>query len=92
MSQFDVTNSKHLGGAMGHQKVSTTFLTLLQRVKAHLLLRYCTKNLSIGVAWGALLNLFLIFEYMTTEPFGDPLSVDFPDVKKKFLINTHSNI
>ena len=73
---------------MGHQKSSTTFLTLLQRVKAHLLLRYCTKNMSIGVASkGTLLNLFCIFVYVTSELFAGPLSANFPDVKKlsKFL-------
>ena len=40
------------------------------------------KNLSIGVAQGALLKLFWIFEYVTSELFGGPLSTDFPDVKK----------
>ena len=48
----------------------------------HLLLRYCTKNLSIGVSWGALLNLFWNFEYVTSEPFAGPLSADFTHVKK----------
>ena len=43
-------NPKHLGGATGHQKLSTTFLTLSWRVKVHLLLRYYIKNVSIGVA------------------------------------------
>ena len=57
------------------------FLTLSQRVKAYLLLRYCIKNQSIGVAYGALLNLFWIFEYVTSESFGGPLGADFPDVK-----------
>ena len=50
MGQF-VAQSKTLkGGAMGHRKLSTTFLTLSQRIKAHLLLMYCIKNLSIGVS------------------------------------------
>ena len=58
MGQF-VSQSKTLrGGATGRRMPSTTFLTLSQRVKVHLLLRYCTKNLSIGVSYGALLNLF----------------------------------
>ena len=35
-------------------------------------------NLSIGVSWGALLNIFWIFEYVTSGPLG----ADFPDVKK----------
>ena len=48
----------------------------------HLLLRYCIKNLSIGVAYGTLLNLFWIFEYVTSELFVGPLSANFPDVKK----------
>ena len=48
----------------------------------HLLLRYCIKNQSIGVAEGALLNLFWIFEYVTFELFAGPLSVDFTDVQK----------
>ena len=51
---------------MGCQMSSTTFLTLSQRVKVHLLLRYCIKNLSIGVSYGGLLNLFWIFEYVTS--------------------------
>ena len=38
------------GGATGHRKSSTTFLTLSRRIKAHLLLMYCIKNLSIGVS------------------------------------------
>ena len=67
---------------MGRQKSSTTFLTLSQRVKVHLLLRYCIKNLSIGVAKGAMLNLFWIFEYVTSGPFAGPLSVNFTHVKK----------
>ena len=61
---------------MGHQKSSTTFLTLSRRIKAHLLLMYCIKNLSIGVSQGALLNLFWIFEYVTAGPFGGLLSAD----------------
>ena len=48
----------------------------------HLLLMYCIKNLSIGVSYSALLNLFQIFEYLTTRPFGGPLSANFTDVKK----------
>ena len=43
---------------------------------------YCTKNLSIGVSYGGLLNLFWIFEYVTTGPFGGPLSVNFTHVQK----------
>ena len=58
------------------------FLTLSQRVKVHLLFRYCIKNQSIGVAYGALLNLFWIFEYLTSEQFAGPLSVDSTDVQK----------
>ena len=45
---FPIQNTK--GGDMGHQKSSTTFLTLSWRIKAHLLLMYCIKNLSIGVS------------------------------------------
>ena len=67
---------------MGRGKSSTTFLTLSRMVKGHLLLRYCIKNLSIGVAKGALLNLFWIFEYVTSELFAGPLSVNFTDVQK----------
>ena len=67
---------------MGRQKLSTTFLTLSRRIKVHLLLRYCIKNLSIGVSQGALLNLFWIFEYVTSGPFAGPLSVDFTDVQE----------
>ena len=43
-------NPKHLGGVMGHQKSSTTFLTLSQRVNVYSILSYCTKNQSIGVS------------------------------------------
>ena len=75
MGQF-VSQSKTL---MGCGKSSTTFLTLSQRIKAHLLLMYCIKNQSIAVSWGALLNLFWIFEYLTTGPFGQLLSDDFTD-------------
>ena len=67
---------------MGHQKSSTTFLTLSRRIKAHLLLMYCIKNLSIGVSSGPLLNLFWIFECVTIGPFAGPLSVNFTHVKK----------
>ena len=50
MDQF-VSQFKTLeGGAMGHQKLNTTFLTHSQGVKVCLLLRYCIKNLSIGVS------------------------------------------
>ena len=45
---FPIRNTS--GGAMGRRKSSTTFLTLSQRIKAHLLLMYCIKNLSIGVS------------------------------------------
>ena len=48
----------------------------------HLLLMYCIKNLSIGVSWGALLSLFWIFEYVTSESFAGQLSADWRDVKK----------
>ena len=48
----------------------------------HLLLRYCIKNVSIGEAYGALLNLFWIFQYVTAGPFAGLLCTDFPDVKK----------
>ena len=43
---------------------------------------YCIKNLSIGVSWGSLLNLFWIFEYVTSGPFAGLLSVNFMDVQK----------
>ena len=45
---FPIQNT--LGGATGCRKSSTTFLTLSQRIKAHLLLMYCIKNQSIGVS------------------------------------------
>ena len=73
------------GGAMGYQKLSTTFLALPRRIKVHLLLMYCIKNQSIGVFWGTLLNLFWIFEYLTAGSFGQPLSANFTDVKKVHL-------
>ena len=43
---------------------------------------FCIKNQSIGVSYGALLNLFQIFDYLTTGLFAGPLSADFWDVKK----------
>ena len=43
---------------------------------------YSIKNLSIGVSYGGLLNLFWIFEYVTSELFGGPLSANCQDVKK----------
>ena len=73
-----IPNPKHFGGATGCQKLSTTFWTLSRRVKVHLLLRY----LSIGVAYGVLLNLFWTFEYVTAAAFAGLLSADFSDVKK----------
>ena len=51
----------------------------------HLLLRYCIKNLSIGVSYGALLNLLWIFEYVITGPFAGSLGANFPDVKKSSM-------
>ena len=45
------------------------------------------KNLSIGGAYGALLNLFWIFDHITIGQIGGLLSANWPDVKKvpKFL-------
>ena len=43
-------NPKHLRGCYGPLKVEYHFLTHSQRIEAHLLLMYCIKNLSIGVA------------------------------------------
>ena len=51
----------------------------------HLLLMYCIKNQSIGVSLDGLLNLFWIFEYVTSGSFAGPLSVDFTHVKKVHL-------
>ena len=45
---FAIQNTE--GGATGRRKSSTTFLTLSRRIKAHLLLMYCIKNMSIGVS------------------------------------------
>ena len=45
-----VCQSKHLRGCYSRWKSSTTFLTHSWRIKAHLLLMYCIKNVSIGVA------------------------------------------
>ena len=61
---------------MGYRKLSTTFLTLSRRIKAHLLLMYCIKNQSIGVSYGALLNIFQFFEYLTARLFAGPLSAN----------------
>ena len=77
---FPVWNTK--GGTMGHWKLSTTFLTLSKRIKAHLLWRLCINNCSIGGAYVSLLNLFSIFDHITTGPFSEPLSGHCPDVKK----------
>ena len=50
MGQF-VSQSKTLKGVLqAIVKVEYHFLTLSQRIKAHLLLMYCIKNLSIGVS------------------------------------------
>ena len=48
----------------------------------HLVLSLSIKNLSIGAAKGALLNLFWIFDHITIGPFGGPLSADCPDAEK----------
>ena len=58
------------------------FFDTSRRIKAHLLVMYCIKNLSISVSYGALLNLFWIFEYLTWGLFAGPLSGDFRDVEK----------
>ena len=36
------------------------FWLFSQRIKAHLLLMYCIKNLSIGVSWGGFLSMSLV--------------------------------
>ena len=64
------------------QPLMGLFLTLSQRIKAHLLLMYCIKNQSVGVAFCVLLNLFWIFEYVTSGLFAGPLRVNFTHVKK----------
>ena len=81
MGQF-FPNPKHLRGCYGQSNVEYHFFTLSQRIKVHLLLMYCIKNLSIGVSKGCLLNLFWIFEYVTSEPFAGPLSANFRDLEK----------
>ena len=43
-------NPKHIKGCYGLSKVEYHFLTLSQRIKAHLLLMYCIKNQSIDVS------------------------------------------
>ena len=58
----------------------------------HLLLMYCIRNLSIGVSYDGLLNLFLIFEYLTSGPFAGPLSADIPDVEKNSEISVAMGI
>ena len=72
---------------MGCRKSSTTFLAHLRGVKGHLLLMLSIKNLSIGGAKGALLNLFWIFDHIDIGSFGGPLSADCPGFEKiqKFL-------
>ena len=52
IGQFDWQSNMLVGegGPAGHLKLSTTFLIHSQRVNAYLLLRYCIKNQSIGVA------------------------------------------
>ena len=49
-------------------------MTLSQKVKVHLLLRYCINNLSIGAAYGALLNFFWILNIS--------LNAECPDVER----------
>ena len=90
---FDLWSHSHLwmvGWVDGHFEIYLNhlsplqgyFLTYLKGVKGHLLLRLSIKNLSIGGAYGALLNLFWIFDYMTVGSFGGLLSADCPDVEK----------
>ena len=75
---------KTWGGATGHWKSEYHFFDTFTEEYRTLIIasRYCIKNQSIGVAYGALLNLFWIFKYVTSEPFAGPLSADFTDVKK----------
>ena len=53
---------------------------------------YCIKNQSIGVSYDDLLNLFWIFEYVTSGPFAGPLSADCPDVEKNSEISVAMGI
>ena len=74
--QFD-SQSNILRGAMSCKKLSITFLTHSCRVKAYLFLRYCRKNQSTDVAWGALHDLLWIFEYITTGLFAGLISIGY---------------
>ena len=87
---FPIQNLK--GGATGCRKSSTTFFTLSRRIKVHLLLMYCIKNLSIGVSQGGLLNLFWIFEYVTSEPFCWVVKCRFPWCRKVETISVAMGI
>ena len=49
MGQF-VAQSKTLKGCYGPLKVEYHFFDTSRRIKAHLLVMYCIKNLSIGVS------------------------------------------
>ena len=55
------------------------FETFIKGYKVYFLLKYCIRNLSLGVA---LLNLFWILEYVTSKLFVGTLSADCPDIKK----------
>ena len=68
------SQSKTLKGVL---RAVESRVPLFDRIKAHLLLMYCIKNQSIGVSYGALLNLFQIFEYLTTRLFGGSLSTNW---------------
>ena len=82
MGQF-VSQSKTLKGVLwAVESRVPLFDTFTKAFKRHLLLMYCIKNQSIGVSEGALLNIFWIFEYVSSRLFAGPLSVDFTHVKK----------
>ena len=61
----------HLRGGGGHRK-KRHFSGHLQWLKGYSEFTHLTKNQSIGVAWGVLLTLIRIFEYMTNWPFAGP--------------------
>ena len=67
---------------MGHRKLSTTFFVTFMKGKSILIIEVLHQESVHRCRLGSLLNLFWIFEYITSGPFGGPLHASFPDVRK----------
>ena len=61
-----------LKGWRGPSQKKRHFSGHLRWLKGYSELTHLTKNQSIGVAWGVLLTLIQIFEYVTNWPFAGP--------------------